>query len=324
MEVVAAGVEGAAVPDVADRPYSEGVAGVEDESTGAVETTGATGEGAADVGGTVGKTVHPLAMDGADDCAVALAIAGCVVAPGSPAAPAAGEFVNVDQAGAAVGAGTGSAAGEANDGVVAGSTATEEGRPAPAIPDFAVRSVSSGPAVIAAAAAASAAGSLADASPVATGLGAAAASVSAGCAVAPDACGGVVVSVAAVVATDAKASGAAMDSARDASAIDGATTFAVDAGVAALASTAAGFGGGAVWAASDDTSPSGGTADADASAACVAATFVATSGASLVMPAGVNVSAPGASALRATAAVSTKTAGAASIADCAALANSAG
>ncbi|WP_415867326.1 hypothetical protein [Burkholderia ubonensis] len=311
MEVLVAGAEGTAVPDVADRPYSDGVAGVEDESTGAVETTGATGEGAADVGGTAGMTVHPLAMDGADGCAVALAIAGCVVAPGSPAATAAGEFVNVDQAGAAVGAGT-------------GSTATEEGRPAPAISDFAARSVSSGPAVIAAAAAASAAGSLADASPVATGVGAAAASVPAGCAVAPDACGGVVVSVAAVVATDAKASGAAMDSARDASAIDGATTFAVDAGVTALASTAAGFGGGAVWAASDDTSPSGGTADADASAACVAATFVATSGASLVMLAGVNVSAPGASALRATAAVPTKTAGAASIADCAALADSAG
>ncbi|CAM3387784.1 hypothetical protein BUUB107078_29365 [Burkholderia ubonensis] len=115
-----------------------------------------------------------------------------------------------------------------------------------------------------------------------------------------------------------------MDSARDASSIDGAMTFAVDAGVTVLASTAADVGSGAVWAVSDDTSPSGGTAGADASGACVAATFVAISWTSFVMPAGVNVSAPGASALRATAAVSTKTAGAASIADCAAVTNSAG
>nr|WP_232291166.1 hypothetical protein [Burkholderia ubonensis] len=279
MEVVPAGVAGAIVPDVADRPYSDGVTGVEDESIGAV------------VGGTAGTTVHPLAMDGADGCAVALATAGCGVVPARAVAPAPGEFVNVDQAGAA---------GEANDGVMAGSIATEEGRPAPSFADFAARSVSSRPAVIAAAGAASAAGSMADASSVATGVGAA------------------------VVATDAKASGSAMDSACDASAIDGAMTFAVDAGVTVLASTAADIGSGAVWAASDDTSPSGGTADADASAAGLAAMFVATPGMSFVMPAGMDVSAPDASALRVTAAVPTKTAGAASIADCAALANSAG
>ncbi|WP_198432651.1 hypothetical protein [Burkholderia ubonensis] len=325
-DVVAAGVAGATVPDVAGRSYGDGAAGVEDGGTGAVETTGAIGEGAAVVGGTAGTKVHPVAMDGADDCVVALATAGCVVAPDSPVAPAAGEVVTVDQAGAAVEAGAGSSAGDASDGagVTAVSIATEEGRPAPAVADFAARSVSSGPAVIAAAAATSAAGSMAGASPVATGDGAAMASVPGGCDVVPDACGGVVVSVEVVVAPDAKASGATMDSARDASAIDGAMTFAVDAGVTALASAAADVGSGAVRAASDDTSPSGGTADADASAACMAATFVATSGASLDMPAGVNVSAQGASAMRATAAVSTKTAGVASIADCVAVANSAG
>ncbi|XUT43787.1 hypothetical protein ACFIMZ_14465 [Burkholderia sp. F1] len=302
------------MPDVADRPYCDGVAGVGDESTGAVETTGAIAEGTAVVGGTAGTTVHSLAMD------------GCMVAPDSTVAPAAGEFVTVDQAGAAVEEGAGSSAGEANDGdgVTAGSIATEEGRPVSAVADFAALSVSSGPVVIAAAVAASVAGSMADASSVATGDGAAEAGALVGCSVVPDACDGVVVSVAGVVATYAKAFGAAMDSARDASAIDGAMTFAADAGVTLLASTVADVGSGVVWVASDATASSGGTPSGDTSAAGLAATFPVTSGTSSAMPTVANGSAPVASAWCATAAVSSRTAGAASIAGCAALANSAG